>query len=175
MNPEFSRTYRVDTLGAPRRVTLSAEPAEREALARRFGLISIDSLSAEADLSRNGETVTADGRLRSEAVQSCVASGEPVPEKVDVPFRIEFRPQPKAGGSEEEIELSESELDVVFYDGAAIDLGEAVAESLSLSLEPYPRSPNADEALKVAGVKSEREAGPFGALAALREKMEGKE
>ena len=63
------------------------------------------------------------------------------------------------------------ELDVVFYDGAAIDLGEAVAETLVLSLDPYPRAPGAGETLKAAGVKSEEEAGPFGALVGLRDKL----
>jgi hypothetical protein len=32
---------------------------------------------------------------------------------------------------------------------------------------PYPRSPNAEEALKAAGVLSEEQAGPFAALAKL--------
>ena len=59
----------------------------------------------------------------------------------------------------------------VFYDGAAIDVGEAVAETLSLSLDPYPRAPGAEEALEAAGVKSEEEAGPFAALAGLRDKL----
>jgi len=78
---------------------------------------------------------------------------------------------PAVGGPDEEVELSERELDLIFYDGTAIDLGEAVAETLALSLDPYPRAPNAEEALKAAGVKSEEEAGPFAALAGLRDKM----
>ena len=174
MTPEFSRTYRDDTIGsAPRHVSIEAEPGERAALAGRFGLLGIDSLSAEADLTRNGETIVAVGTLRAAATQSCVASGEPVDEKIEEAFRIEFRPQPQSGGNDEEIELSENELDVVFYDGGAIDLGEAMAETLSLSLDPYPRSDKAEAALREAGVKSEGEAGPFGALAGLKAKMEG--
>jgi hypothetical protein len=39
---------------------------------------------------------------------------------------------------------------------------------LSLALDPYPRGPRADEALKSAGVLSEAEAGPFAALAKLK-------
>jgi hypothetical protein len=49
------------------------------------------------------------------------------------------------------VELGEAELDVMFYDGATIDLGEAVAQTLALHLDPYPRSPDADDALKEAG------------------------
>ncbi len=172
MTPEFSRSYRIDTLGsAPRHVEIEADEAERAALAARFGLVEVGSLSAEADLTRSDDIVTAAGRLRARAVQSCVASGEPVPESIDEEFRIEFRPPPRATGGEDEIELSENELDVVFYDGAAIDLGEAMAETLSLSLNPYPRSERAEEALREAGVKNEAEAGPFAALKALKDKM----
>jgi hypothetical protein len=95
----------------------------------------------------------------------------PVEAEVEEDFRIEFRPQIAEGSPEEEIELSEAECDVVFYSGAFVDLGEAVAETLSLSLDPYPRSPEAESVLREAGVKDEAEAGPFGALAALRDKL----
>jgi hypothetical protein len=82
-----------------------------------------------------------------------------------------FRPEPAAGGGEEEVELSDTELDVIFYVGAMVDAGEAVAQSLALAIDPYPRAPGAEEALKEAGVKDESEAGPFGALAALKDKL----
>ena len=115
--------------------------------------------------------MTARGRIQAAVTQSCVASAAPVEAVVDEPFELLFRPAPTPGRPDEEVELSPSELDIVFYDGAAIDLGEAVAETMALSLDPYPRAPEADQALKAAGVKSEAEAGPFGALAALRDKM----
>ena len=170
--PEFSRTVRVDTLGAePRTIEIEANEAERKALADRFGLVEIARLAARADLVRKGEEIAAEGRVEAAVTQSCVASGEPVGAAVDEPFLLVFRPAPSSGRPDEEIELSEGELDLVFYDGAAIDLGEAVAETLSLALDPYPRAPGTAEALKAAGVKSEEEAGPFGALAGLRDKM----
>lgn len=170
--PEFSRTVRVDTLGTePRTLTIDASAEERTALARRFGLVEIGRLSAELRLTRNDSEVQAAGRLAAEVVQSCVASGEPVEAEVDEAFEILFRPQPGEGRPDDEVELSESEMDVVFYDGALVDVGEAIAETLSLSLDPYPRAPGAEAVLKAAGVKSEEEAGPFGALAALRDKM----
>jgi len=43
-----------------------------------------------------------------------------------------------------------------------------VADTLALALDPFPRGPNADVALKAAGVLSEEQAGPFAALAALK-------
>jgi hypothetical protein len=61
----------------------------------------------------------------------------------------------------------------MFHDGQAIDLGAAIADSLALVLDPYPRSPRAADALREAGVISEEEAGPFAALAALKGKLSG--
>ena len=70
---------------------------------------------------------------------------------------------------------TEGELDVVFYAGGSVDVGEAVAETLSLALDPYPRAPEADAALSEAGVKSEAQAkaesSPFAGLAGLKDKL----
>jgi uncharacterized metal-binding protein YceD (DUF177 family) len=79
-----------------------------------------------------------------------------------------FLPGPTDGGADEEIELGPEDCDVVFFDGAAIDLGTAIADTLALSIDPYPRSAAADAALKEAGVLTEEQAGPFAALAALK-------
>jgi uncharacterized metal-binding protein YceD (DUF177 family) len=174
---EFSRPYRLDSLSAePLRVEIEAGPEELESLARRFGLAALGSLAAEAELNRSGDCATAAGRLRARVTQSCVASGEPVEAEVAEEFRVEFRPLPGEARPEEEVELGEGELDVTFYEDGAIDLGEAVAQTLLLGLDPYPRSPAAEAALREAGVKSEEEArvesSPFAALAALKGKLE---
>ncbi|PTQ13357.1 hypothetical protein CLG96_04465 [Sphingomonas oleivorans] len=168
---EFSRPVRLDILGdAPRRIEIEADEAERAALARRFGLVAIGRLEAEAALTRIGSIVSAEGRLRAEAVQSCVATGNPLPAMIDTAFSLRFVPE-EEGEQAEEIELSEADCDVVTYEGGAVDLGEAAAETLALSLDPFPRSSDADAVLKAAGVLEEGEAGPFGALKALKEKL----
>jgi uncharacterized metal-binding protein YceD (DUF177 family) len=170
--PEFSRPVRIDTFGeAPHRLTIEADEGERAALAKRFDLVAIERLTAEAALSRKGDAVRASGIAAGAVTQSCVASGEPVEARIEIPFELIFRPQPETAGPDEEIELGEQELDTIFYTGGAVDLGEAVAETLFLNLDPYPRAPGADEALNAAGVKSEEEAGPFAALASLRDKF----
>jgi len=61
---------------------------------------------------------------------------------------------------------------VVFYDGSAIDLGGAIADTMALSLDPYPRSASADAALREAGVLTEEQASPFAALAALKKESD---
>ena len=171
---EFSRPVRIDALGEqPRPMDVAAVPSERAALAARFGLLALDRLEAELTLRRTGEEVAAEGTLQAAVVQACVASGAPVPATLAAPFAILFRPQAAATGADEEIELGESEMDVVFYDQATIDVGEAVAETLALSLDPFPRAPDAEAILRDAGVKreGEEEKGPFAALASLKDKL----
>ena len=171
MTPEFSRTFRLDELGtAPRGVAVEADEAERAALAKRFGLISIDSLSAKADLTREGEVVLASGSLAAEVVQACVASGDPVPATVAEDFALRFVPT-RADQDADEIELEEGDLDEIEYERGAIDLGEAAAQTLALALDPFPRAPGADERLREAGVIGEEDAGPFAALKALKDRL----
>jgi uncharacterized metal-binding protein YceD (DUF177 family) len=173
---EFSRPVRIDGIGEPRAMAIAAEPEERAALARRFGLLALDRLEAELMLSRSGDEISLHGTLQASVVQACAATAVPVPAELAVPFDVFFRPLVETRSEEEEeIELSESEMDVVFYEKAEIDVGEAVAETLLLNLDPYPRAPDAEEILKAAGVKGEgeEEIGPFAALAALKDRLKG--
>jgi uncharacterized metal-binding protein YceD (DUF177 family) len=119
-------------------------------------------------LTRTGDAIRAEGRLVAALDQSCVVTGDPVAAHVDEPFAILFMPEPPPGSADEEIELGESDCDVVFYDGAMIDLGTAIADTLALSIDPYPRSAGAQAALKEAGVLTEEQASPFAVLAKLK-------
>ena len=167
MSQDFAHRLPLDRIRDGERIDLVADEAECTAIAKRLGLPSIDRLEAHAVLERKGDKVRATGRIKSALAQNCVASGEPVPARVDEPFELLFVPEPR-GRPDEEVELGAQELDVVFHDGAGIELGAAIADTLMLSLDPYPRGPNADEALKAAGVLSEEQAGPFAALAKLK-------
>ncbi|OHT18317.1 YceD family protein [Edaphosphingomonas haloaromaticamans] len=174
--PEFARPIRFDSIGeAERAVDLEATPEERAALARRFGLIALDRLVAGARLHRQGQAVLAEGRLAAEVQQACVATGEPVPAAIDESFRLRFVPEAEMSAEGDEIELSEEDCDTIPFDGALIDIGEAVAETLALALDPFPRSPDAAATLKAAGVllEGEEETGPFAVLKALRDKLGG--
>lgn len=175
MTPELSRPVRIDTLGAvPRRMALDADAAERAALARRFELPDIERLSAEMEITRNGQIVRAKGTLSARVTQNCIATGAPIAADIAEALDLEFRPQPHVSGPDEEIELDESELDVIFYEGSVVNVGEAVAESLSLALDPYPRCAEADAALAGAGVHREGEEPRTGALAGLKDLLAGK-
>lgn len=168
MRDDFGHRLSLDSIRGGDRIDLAADSDECAAIARRLGLVSLECLKAHAMLEKEGRTVRASGRLQASLEQSCVATGDPVSELIDEPFDLRFVPEPPAGRPDEEIELSEGECDTVFYDGGAIDLGAAIADTLALAMNPYPRSAGAEAALKEAGVLSESEAGPFAALAKLK-------
>ncbi|WBH15229.1 YceD family protein [Sphingomonas radiodurans] len=172
MPPEFSRPVRVDTIGTePKVVTVTADAAERVALARRFGLIAIERLEGRFTLQRSESGVALEGRVIAVATQACSITDEPLDASIDEEARLRFVDDPTEG---EEIELDEDAIDVLPIENGAIDLGEAAAETLALSIDPFVRGPNAAAALAAAGVIAEEDAKPLGAFAGLRDKLAGK-
>jgi uncharacterized metal-binding protein YceD (DUF177 family) len=168
MTDRFAHHLRLDQVRDGERLDLSADDVERKSVAQRLGLNALERLEAHVTLSRVGPAIRAEGRVAATLEQTCVVTGEPVDSHVDEPFALLFLPEPDAGSPDEEIELGEEDCDVVFYEGAEIDLGSAIGDTLALSINPYPRSAGADAALKEAGVLSEEQASPFAVLAKLK-------
>jgi uncharacterized metal-binding protein YceD (DUF177 family) len=139
--PEFSRRVELARLGVHEAVyPISAKPEERDALARRFGLLSLDRLEAEIRLQRlAGSMVRVNGRLGADVVQACVISLEPVASVLQQDFTVLYG-QAESGKSVM-VDLETDEIEP--FDGDAIDIGEAVAQQLALALDPYPRAPGA--------------------------------
>ena len=172
MSDRFAHQLRLDQIRDGERLDLIADEVERGAVARRLGLQSLDRLEAHVCIARTGDIVRAEGRLIAALDQICVVTGDPVAAHVDEPFALLFTPEPTTVAPDDEIELGEADCDTVYYDGAMIDLGGAIADTLALSLDPYPRSASADAALREAGVLSEEQASPFAVLAKLRKSDE---
>lgn len=164
---EFSRTYDPRLLPGSA-VELTASEAERAALAQRFGLVRIDQMSARIDLEREAAGASAKGRLQAEIVQSCAVSGEDLPVSINEPINLHFIPARGPSAPDEEIELEAEELDEIEFEGSLFDLGEALAQTLALAIDPYAVGPNAEEARRKAGLLDKDTSGPFAALAALK-------
>ena len=178
MTPEFSRIERLDTIGGEERgVSIAADEDERAALAARFGLVAVERLEARLAIRRGANGIDVRGTVTAAVVQACSVTGDPLPATVDEPVALRFVEAAAAAGEVEldEVELEGDALDVVEIEGGGIDLGEAAAETMALALGPFPRSPRAATVLKEAGVVSEEEAGPFGALAGLKAKLAGED
>lgn len=169
-NPsEFSRLVRLNELGdGSRERRLVASDDERSALARRFDLRALDRLEAQLHVIPEAGGCRVTGRLLADLVQACVATDEDVPAHLDVPFAVRFVRGMDMPAAEEEVELSDEECDVLPLEEERIDLGETVAQTLALNLDPYPRAPDADETLRRMGVLREEDMSPFAALKGLK-------
>jgi len=143
--PEFSRTVTVAALdpgGETHR--LAATAPEREALARRLGVEAVESLEAELSVVPKGRgVVLVRGRVQARLGRLCVVSLTPLVEEIDERFAIRFLPEVGASARAGPVALDASSEDEEPYEGSTIDLGEAVAQTVALALEPWPRAPGA--------------------------------
>ncbi|MCW5729996.1 MAG: DUF177 domain-containing protein [Alphaproteobacteria bacterium] len=175
---EFSRLVEVDRLGEDGlRLSILADEAERRALAQRFGLIALDELRADIEVSRPiaGGPVRAVLDWKARVVQACVVTLEPVPASLAdraVLLYAEDASGEAAAGAELELDFAEEDPPDPIVEGR-IDLGEAAAEQLALALDPYPRRPGARLPSEPAGEEGSGagdRATPFSVLAKLQEK-----
>jgi len=146
VHPEFSRPLEVGkAASAPFAISLVADAAECAALARRFDIPKVENLSADVVLAWDmvRRSLALAGRLRARVVQTCVVSLEPVMAEVDVPLQRFYTPDAPAEAVDEVEFDPEAEDPPDQIVGGMIDAGEAVAEQLALSLDLYPRRPEA--------------------------------
>lgn len=153
---ELSRMIKARPLaGGP--VIIEASEKERAALAARFGLGAIESLVATIALSPKPRAIRATGRLTARVMQPCAISGEDFPVTIDEPVDLRFVEENQRPATEEEIELEADDCDEIAFSGEMFDLGEAVAQTLGLAIDPYAEGPNADAARKATGIVQEGE------------------
>ena len=166
--PEFSRRVSLTRLGPePFRQQIEATLDEREKLSRRFDLLALDHLVAEVELCRqSGQVIRLKAAFEAEFEQCCAVTLEPVRGSISHNFSLIFGPAPD---EEQEIAFSGDEPAFEPLTGDAIDIGEAVAQELSLTLPEFPRL--ADATIDDFGAAEPAE-GPFAALASLRENAE---
>ena len=181
---EFSRRVVIDPWPDEAvTVDVSADAAERQALAERFGLMAVRSLRGRGRLERSSAPaeLVLRGWLEADVVQTCVVSLEAVPARLRQPVERRYRAGEAGGARAAHFEphgmevLADDEDEVEPVIGGAIDFGEAFAEELGLALDPYPRATGAtlDAAALAPHVRGGSEQGssaPFAALRQLREK-----
>jgi uncharacterized metal-binding protein YceD (DUF177 family) len=165
--PEYSHLIDLRQItDAP--VVLEPDADARRRLSGRFGITAIPAMRATVQLLRDGEQVTAHGRLTADVIQACRVSAEDFPVRIDEALHLRFVPPGGGTVPDEEIELTAEDCDEIVYEGTAFDLGEAVAQTLALALDPFAEGPNADAFRAEHGLGEENLSGPFAALAALK-------
>lgn len=138
-------------------IRIEASESERADLAKRFGLASLQSLIAKVSLEPDGKAVRAAGTLAAQFMQICAVSAEEFPVEVCEELALRFVEEQTSatdGGAGEdiEIELDGDDLDEIEYTGDSFDLGEAIAQTLGLAIDPYATGPDADAARAKAGI-----------------------
>ena len=140
-------------------IVCSAE--ECSMLASRFGFASLASLAANISIKSAGpDHWDVTGNLKAEVTQLCGVTGDPVPESVD--FQIEER---YGLANDEGIDVEVSPDGVEPLVDGSIDLGEIVAQSLAIAVNPWPRSAAAPENFQAGAGENEI---PFARLAVLK-------
>ncbi len=178
---EIERLVDLERMGnAGTALEIAPSDSERAALAKRFGFLGLPIFTARVTVDRRiGGQIVVEGRLRGRIVQACVLTLDPVTQDVDETFRIVFKPDmtddrdPESGEA-----VLNSQADAPEpLSGNMLDIGEIVAEQLSLAADPYPRRPGAklEDVLpkpRHGGRKGqpEQRRHPFAGLAALRDK-----
>ncbi len=157
--------------------TLSLLPteAERAAIAERLNLGSLSHFSGEAVVSpwgRGGWQVEA--TFAAIVEQECVVTLEPVENQIEDGFLVRYLPEKALAvyDQEEEVMLGEvmEEDPPELLPSDGIDVGELAVEYLSLSLDPYPRKPEASKSLQSDDNPAEIETkeNPFAVLSKLK-------
>ena len=178
---EIERIVDIDRMGPNgTALEIAASDSERLALAKRFGFLGLPAFSARVTIDRRpGGQVVVEGRLRGRIVQACILTLDPVPQDLDDAFRVVFKQDlaeerdPESGEALVSAQADAPEP----LPGNLLDVGEIVAEQLSLAADPYPRK----HGVKLEDVlpkprkegrhgRHEPRRHPFAGLAALRDK-----
>lgn len=123
----------------PQHFSITGDDDVRRALAERFGIVTIEHLSAEGVLEPwrgDGARLSAD--LRARIVQNCVATLAPL--EAEIETRVDIRYAQDALDTDPEALDAPEPLR-----GEALDIGEELAQHLSLEIDAYPRSADAPE------------------------------
>jgi hypothetical protein len=149
-------------------LTLEATPAEREAIARRLGLVALSTLRAELSLAPWQDGLMVRGALTADLSQSCVVTLEPVPAHLAEPVEARYLPGADAGLLTQDETLADPDAPdppEPLPAGGTLDLGELIIQHLAVALDPYPRKPGVAFTPPAEDLQA---LGPFAKLSALK-------
>ncbi len=148
----------------------AASEKECAALMAALGLLSLDVLSTRYRITAlAGGGYRLAGTLDAKLSQPCVVSLDPVAQAIDEDFDVEFWPHVTLRDEAEEAGVLD-DADVEQLTEGEIPVGRIVFETLSASLDPYPRRPDAVFDWQDTTVPSEQKSNPFAVLSKLKDR-----
>jgi uncharacterized metal-binding protein YceD (DUF177 family) len=167
--PEFSRLHPIhanmERLANGEAFELIADEDERAALAKRFDLLSCDMfvVTGVVHVFDGGAIARVEGAIKGDVVQACIVTLAPVPAHIEESFTVSFENSAESDAINENrevaLDMSLEEEIVEPMTDEGIDLGEAAAELLGVSLEPYPRSEDAEFSAESTEARETTESG----------------
>lgn len=140
-NAEMSRVIETGKINASHPTTKSFKATEDEclALAKRFGIISVQSFEGQVHMiylkGKRGFEVS--GCFTAVVTQECQRSFQPLEQKISEEFKELLLTHKEDMPSVEE-ELEQDDV-IELLEGDDIDYGEIVTQWFALALDPYPR------------------------------------
>lgn len=169
---EFSRPFDITRL-APEGAseTISATDEECRAIAVRFGVEAVHSVSAAIHIQpwkRGG--FRARGDATAKISQICVVTLDPFDTVVRAQLdQIFVAKNSRLAADDMEVVVAHDEDDIGYVDDGEIELGEFAVEALCLELDPYPRKDGAELPLSSTETAAdEPKANPFAVLKQLK-------
>ncbi len=174
IEPELSRPLQVDRISAGGMAEhVVARPSEREALAKRFGLIELPRLEADLNIDHaEGRMIAVTGTITADVVQQCVVTLDPVPAHITDTIDILYAPAGMldVGANPPHSDELDNDAPEPIVNGT-IDLGELVSQHLAVALDPYPRKEGAMLENGSAGSMDEgKPVTPFAKLKEMKKK-----
>lgn len=131
----------------PQSFSLVASEADLALVAERFDLISVERLEGSMDVSDagQGQGIIVRGHIKAAFTQRCIASLQPVKETLDTDFELMLVDPEMADRMDDDgVYLDAEAPDYDALEGEDVPLGEILAQTLSISMNPYPRAEGAE-------------------------------
>lgn len=173
----FSYKINVAHLSAkPLLVSLEADDRERQILAERWGVSSVEAVTAKLEVSRwKREGVRIKGTVEAHITQSCIVTLDPVASQIVETIEALFVPEGSRLSRVQTSDTGEMIVDAVGPDapetfhGETIDLAEICEQFIVLSIDPYPRREGAEMPPDLNGPSADEEReSPFASLSAYK-------
>ena len=170
----LTHSYNLARLGnAGDRVVFAAGEAERAAIARWSGIVSLETFEVQVDIARLAPNrFGLSFLLTADVTQACVVTLEPVKSRMERHFNRELqfhgaaRQRQPVADSPPELVLDGEEEGPEEIEGLHYDLAGPVLEEFVLSLEPYPRCPCVEFSPKTPA--QDQPESPFAVLKGLK-------
>ncbi|MBN9292084.1 MAG: DUF177 domain-containing protein [Hyphomicrobium denitrificans] len=147
-----------------------ASESERAAIAEALKLLKLDRLTTRYRIKLQGDgSYRLAGKVIAAVEQACVVTLNPVADDIDAAFDVEFRHEVDDPDDDEEASVLAGP-DVDILERGVIPVGRIVFETVSASLDPYPRREGAEFDWQDPHQADPKETSPFAALSQLKDK-----